>query len=210
MNLKIKKELEKIKKNKKRILASYLVIFTTLIIFLVIDQLTKNLLFKHGDIFTLNSDGLITDGNTYFLPEKIYQPRDQWLDYKIIGVRSIWHGGVTFLSTRNTFVIQFIGITVAIFVLLSVLFWNKQRFLLAFLLGLVLAGDLGNAVDRFIFNGYVKDVFFTPFVEHRGTFNFADLCIFIGIIATIIYTLVINFLEEKNQKNNKNQELIIK
>ncbi|MCU4706539.1 signal peptidase II [Mycoplasma sp. CSL7503-lung] len=210
MNLKIKNSLQKISQNKKRILASYIVIFVAFIIFFSIDQLTKNLLFKHGDIFTLNNEGLITDGNNYFLPEKIYQTPEQWLDYKIIGVRSIWHGGVTFLTTRNTFIIQFIGIAVAIFVLISVLFWQKQRFVLAFLLGLVLAGDMGNAMDRFIFNGYVKDVFYTPFAQSRGTFNFADLCIFIGIVSTIIYSLFINFLEHKNEKNNKNQKLIIK
>ncbi len=209
MNLKIKNILQKISQNKKRILASYITIFVFFIIFFSIDQLTKNLLFKHGDIFSLNKDGFITDGKNYFIPEKIYQTKEEWLDYKIIGVRSIWHGGVTFLSTRNTFLIQFIGIMVAIFTLISVLFWNRQRFILAFLLGLILAGDLGNATDRFIFNGYVKDVFYTPFAQARGTFNFADLCIFSGIIFTIIYSIFNNFIEQKNEKNNKNQQLII-
>ncbi|SYV93460.1 Signal peptidase (SPase) II, partial [Mycoplasmopsis synoviae] len=55
-----------------------------------------------------------------------------------------------------------------IFVLLVLfpLFNTKNGIFNSFFIGLIAAGDLGNMLDRFIFDGHVKDMFYTPFLEN--------------------------------------------
>lgn len=62
-------------------------------------------------------------------------------------------------------------------------------------LSVVLAGAVGNLIDRFCF-GFVTDMFeFLPF--HFAIFNVADICVVLGGIAFCIYYL---FYYEKFEK----------
>lgn len=61
--------------------------------------------------------------------------------------------------------------------------------------GLILAGALGNGIDRFLF-GYVVD-FFDFRLINFPVFNIADVCINIGVIL-LIYTT----FKPRKTKNN--------
>lgn len=72
-------------------------------------------------------------------------------------------------------------------------------------LSVILAGGLGNLIDR-IFSGYVVD-----FIDFRiirfAVFNFADICAVCGTIILFIYTL---FREIKDYRETKKHESLIK
>lgn len=212
MNKKIIWALKYIKSNKIKIIQIYITIFITLLILLMIDQLTKNLLFLHGDIKTLNDIEQVKLNNGHYISvESIYPDSSDWKDFQILGIRSIWHGGVTFAKTRNTTLIQFFSIILFFVILFYGFFVNKRHLLQGLFIGFILSGDLGNMLDRFIFNGYVKDVFYIPFLEYLfkktlGTFNFADVCIFIGIFG-VIGTSFFPKLKVNNLKRYQNSIL---
>ncbi|WP_027121448.1 signal peptidase II [Mycoplasma leonicaptivi] len=200
--------LDKLKKhlliNKKKIILSYIMFFVTFIIFFTIDQLTKNILFVHGDIKTLK-EGF--NGHLYvFLPdnrellvESIWE--DTIKNYSIIGIRSIWHGSTTFLSTRNTNTIQSISIIFLILLPFFILIPSKHFLWQSFFIGLILSGNAGNMTDRFFFAGYVKDIFYFPFFKSSGTFNFADVAIILGITGMVILSITGYFIGQNKTKN---------
>lgn len=65
---------------------------------------------------------------------------------------------------------------------------------------LVIAGGLGNVIDR-ILNGYVVD-FIEPLFIDFAVFNFADCCITVGAILMIIYQIYEIFSERKKKAEN--------
>ena len=75
---------------------------------------------------------------------------------------------------------------------MALAWWGPELLLIEQLgYGFVLAGALGNGVDRFLF-GYVVD-----FLDFRlinfPVFNLADVCINIGIICLLIASFYPNF-----------------
>ncbi|WAM05535.1 signal peptidase II [Mycoplasmopsis cynos] len=169
------------------------------------DQLTKTLLFNHGSIFDSQKLG---DGTYVTVPvtgenvlaESIYpDDPEKWLDYKIIGIRSIWRGGVTFLRTRNQFFIQGLSVFFLIVLSFSPLMVYKRPKFVGFIIGVILAGTSGNMIDRFMFLGHVKDILYVPFWSQNGTFNVADAEIISGIILFILHTIT----SSSNRKNRK-------
>ena len=68
-------------------------------------------------------------------------------------------------------------------------------------LSVVLAGAVGNLIDRLFF-GYVTDMFATTFMNF-AIFNVADICVVLGGIATVIYVL---FFYEKYEKKGKRDD----
>lgn len=64
---------------------------------------------------------------------------------------------------------------------------------------LVLAGGLGNVIDRILY-GYVVD-FIEPLFVDFAVFNFADCCITVGAILLICYELR-SFLTERKKTND--------
>ncbi|WBP84215.1 signal peptidase II [Mycoplasmopsis edwardii] len=201
---KFNKFLTNIKVNKDKIIISYIICLTAFIIFLSIDQVTKSLLFEHGSVFEGKYDGDLfyvkLADERFVIAESIYpKESDQWINYKIIGIRSIWHGGVTFLKTRNQTFIQGLSILFLIVMPLTLLFNHKRYKLIGFIIGLVLAGTAGNMIDRFVFLGHVKDILFIPFVRDRGTFNAADVEIMLGIAIFVINTLFGSFRKREYQ-----------
>ena len=53
---------------------------------------------------------------------------------------------------------------------------------------LVLAGGMGNLIDRAVF-GFVTDMFKTTFIDYP-VFNFADCCITVGVPLLFVYVLL--------------------
>ncbi|WLP85595.1 signal peptidase II [Mycoplasma seminis] len=196
-----------LKANWKKVLAAYLMLLTTFIIFFAIDQITKTLLFHHIDVNAMIKAGKSTgviDGHQIG-PETIYPNQSEWINYGLFGLRSIWHKGVTFMSTGNIAFIQAISFIISIIILLVPLYPGKHMLLYAALFGILLAGDIGNATDRIAFHGYVKDIFYVPWFD-KGTFNFADCSVFVSVIAimiVIITNLIIEYIKEKKEKTQK-------
>lgn len=68
-------------------------------------------------------------------------------------------------------------------------------------LTLILAGALGNLIDRAAF-GYVVDMFRTLFI-HFAVFNVADICVVVGgIAAALYYSFLYDRLEGKERQAN--------
>lgn len=63
----------------------------------------------------------------------------------------------------------------------------RQRRLLMLGLGLILAGTIGNFIDRLV-NGYVVDMFELLFINFP-VFNVADTCLTIGVLILIVAIL---------------------
>lgn len=65
-----------------------------------------------------------------------------------------------------------------------------------FSLGLVIAGGLGNLVDR-IFRGFVVDyIDFNPIIKYP-IFNLADICVVLGCVIVIINLIITTIKERK-------------
>lgn len=73
----------------------------------------------------------------------------------------------------------------------------KEDKILGYLLALILAGALGNFIDR-LFLHYVVDMIKLEFIDF-AIFNVADSYLTIGIIALLIYTI---YDETKTQKED--------
>ncbi|UUM19015.1 signal peptidase II [Mycoplasma sp. 1018B] len=186
------------RQNYKNLIYKYLLFIIILVVFLLLDQLTKTFLFEWNDTHT--------DG-TFIVKA----------DLGIIGIRSIGHRGVTILPWKdNTLVIALIQ-TISILMILiffSVPFYSDKKILII-IVALISSGAAGNMLDRFFFEGgMVKDILFIPFLEkwrgkQLGTFNLADVFVFLGAISYIIYFLLIIFKTKKETKNsNENEQFL--
>ena len=91
-------------------------------------------------------------------------------------------------------IVTFVAVPVCIWLL-----WKNRRgskfYSLA--LGLVIAGALGNFIDRMRL-GYVVDMFQTDFMNFP-IFNVADMCLTIGVAMVFIYAL----FEERFERKTK-------
>lgn len=183
------------KNEKKKILINYLIFVLVFIVALTIDQVTKSTLFVWKD-------------RAKFIG-------DQTPTYEgiILGIRSVEHHGVTLLPWENKATIYFIQVmSIIIFLgLLTTPFLIDSKVMLV-LFGFISAGDVGNMLDRFIFEGNVKDILFVPFLEkwqgrQIGTFNFADVFLVSGSVGLIIWFIILIFVEYFQEQKEKMNEL---
>ncbi len=104
------------------------------------------------------------------------------------------------LFSQYTWLLTAISGVVA--VALAVVLWKKILFTSAFgqfSLCLVLAGAIGNFIDRLLF-GYVTDMFRLLFINF-AVFNIADICVVVGGITACVY-----FMLFEGKKGNKPEE----
>lgn len=74
---------------------------------------------------------------------------------------------------------------------------TKENTILGYILALILAGALGNFIDRLLFQ-YVVDMIKLEFIDF-AIFNIADSYLTVGVILLIIYT----FFEDKLNENKQ-------
>ena len=82
-----------------------------------------------------------------------------------------------------------IVITLAIIMLLIIYIFNKKSYSVLEIISysMLLSGSIGNLIDRIIY-GYVNDYLdFNILGDDYPIFNFADICIVIGIILILIF-----------------------
>ena len=105
----------------------------------------------------------------------------------------VWNRGVSYGLFQAESVIGTIVLTVISLVAVAALSWwlkGADRRLLAFGLGLVVGGALGNVIDRLIY-GAVADFFrFYAFGRDWYVFNVADAAITVGVIALLLDAFV--------------------
>jgi signal peptidase II len=130
-----------------------------------------------------------------------YQLIPGWLDFEIV----INHGAVFGFGQGAR--VLFIAVSVGAIIFLTYLFATSgKRWVYQILLGMLLAGVLGNLYDRVVF-GYVRDMIhalpmwknFFPYV-----FNVADSFLCTGVTLMVIYSLV---AEHRAKTNRERQEV---
>ena len=110
-------------------------------------------------------------------------PIPNWL-----GLNYVQNTGVAFsFFDQYTMILAIVSLVVSILLILAIAFkWVRHPFG-RFTLMLILAGAVGNLIDRF-FMGYVTDMIQVLFVRF-AVFNVADIFVVTGAILLVIYVL---------------------
>ena len=113
----------------------------------------------------------------------------------VLGITYVQNTGAAFSSFPNaTMVLAGISLLVSLLLILAILLrWVRHPFG-RFTLMLLLAGAVGNLIDRALL-GYVTDMFETLFMRF-AVFNVADICVVVGGIAFCVYYLFFHGKEE--------------
>lgn len=116
----------------------------------------------------------------------------------VVELRFVLNQGMAFslLSGKQLFLIIATSIAL-IFVAYGLFFRSRGRYLQQAALLLILAGGIGNLIDR-VLNGEVVDYINLLFMQF-AVFNFADICVCVGVG---LWVLVI-FLEELHAENGQ-------
>ena len=116
----------------------------------------------------------------------------------VVELRFVLNPGMAFslLSGKQLFLIIATSIAL-IFVAYGLFFRSRGRYLQQAALLLILAGGIGNLIDR-VLNGEVVDYINLLFMQF-AVFNFADICVCVGVG---LWVLVI-FLEELHAENGQ-------
>ena len=101
----------------------------------------------------------------------------------------------------------FLVITAAALIIMPIILYRyrKLHFLFGFSLSMILAGAIGNMIDR-VFLGYVVDFIEAVFIDFP-VFNVADICVTVGAFLMAIYLIFLDktFFVDK-PKNESNGE----
>lgn len=94
-------------------------------------------------------------------------------------------------------------VTLLMVIAIAILLWKtpKKDKHLRFSYALVLAGGIGNLIDR-IFYGYVVDFLCFP---NFPVFNIADCCVTVGIFLIIVFTFAEIKKDNRQKKQNGNK-----
>ena len=108
-------------------------------------------------------------------------------------------GAAWSMFSGSTFALAVIAIVVLVVLLVAVALFSRHiTWLEAFSLGLVFAGGIGNAIDRFTL-GYVVDFIQTLFINFP-TFDVADIGVTCGVVLFLLSFITRTFREESSSK----------
>lgn len=125
-------------------------------------------------------------------------------DFEILDLTYLENSGAVFGSFAGMrwFLVGIVSIMLVI-CLWGLIHYRNGSKLLNVSLTLILAGGIGNLIDRLFRNGLVID-YLEVKLFHFAIFNFADCCVVIGIVFFIFYIL---FLDSKSvSKKGKSEE----
>lgn len=146
-----------------------LVLACTVCIWLVLDRVTKIYFDSSG-----NSVGSIISG-----------PYAGLIQFRLVHNQGAAWG----IFSDSTFFLGILSLVLCAVILIFV--WHERRALTCLdfcLLGLVLAGGIGNCIDRFMY-GYVVDFIETAFMSFP-VFNIADIGVTCGVILFVVMYLI--------------------
>ena len=105
-------------------------------------------------------------------------------------------GGAYGIGNDSTF--MFIIVNIIIITLIGKFILSKKNDIstnILFSIGLIVAGGIGNLIDR-VFRGFVIDyIDFNPLIKYP-VFNLADICVVIGCLIVVI-NVIINIIKER-------------
>ncbi len=136
--------------------------------------------------------------------------KDNFKDFEIIKgffyLTYVENRGAAFGILQN-FRWFFIILTVIALAVMVWYFIKNQNKMLRLSLSFIMAGELGNFIDR-LFRGFVVDFFdFYPFGYNFPVFNVADICVNIGVFFLLIYVLFIYKEQEEDKVSEDTQEV---
>ena len=108
---------------------------------------------------------------------------------------SILSGKVDFLIVITSLAL----ITIAVAILMKKFDSKLEEFCFV----LILAGGIGNLIDR-VLNGFVVDYLEFLFIRFP-VFNFADILICCGVGLFVLYTIKVEFLSKNKKDKNSNE-----
>ena len=106
-------------------------------------------------------------------------------------------GAAFSLMRRHTWLLTLISAAVVLAMCGLILKGSFKNRLGMFSAALVLAGGVGNLIDRAVF-GFVTDMFKTTFIDF-AVFNVADCCITVGVPLLFLYVLLYVGKDEKKE-----------
>lgn len=122
--------------------------------------------------------------------------------FGLFQLRYVENTGAAFSSfSDNTQLLTVFTVIILAVCLLLLMTKKLKPLFLNICLLLVIAGGLGNVIDRIVY-GYVVD-FIEPLFVNFAVFNFADCCITVGAALIIIYEIY-ELFSEKKKKADKN------
>jgi len=154
------------------------IMITTILLLIFIDQLTKQLIVR-----IMNLGESFTVINNFFL---ISSHRNT--------------GGAWGILTGQMFVfyfITFIAFVLFYFLIKEVDFKNKKVYSIA--VSLLIAGAIGNFIDRILFQEVVDFLDFYIFGYDFPIFNVADMCLVIGVLLFGYDILLEDIIHDKNK-----------
>jgi len=136
--------------------------------------------------------------------------KDNFKDFEIIKgffyLTYVENRGAAFGILQN-FRWFFIILTVIALAVMVWYFIKNQNKMLRLSLSFIMAGAVGNFIDR-LFRGFVVDFFdFYPFGYNFPVFNVADICVNIGVFFLLIYVLFIYKEQEEDKVSEDTQEV---
>jgi signal peptidase II len=154
-------------------------------------------------VFTVALIGLDQWTKWYFLTNK-----DRFANFEVIEnffyLSYVENRGAAFGILQN-FRWAFIVLTIMALIVMVWYFINNENNVLRLALAFIMAGALGNFIDR-LFRGFVVDFLnFYPFGYDFPVFNVADICINIGAVLLIFYFLFL-YREPKKHKEEAAHE----
>lgn len=166
--------------NRKKIIMNLIIFIYIIGILLIIDLVTKQTLFEWSE----NNLGKNQYDNNF--------RTQNWL----FGIRSVSNSGLTsFGNNMPLGLVHFFNFVILIVCIFFVIILKSKWFVVS--LAFIFAGTLGNMIDRFAFEGYVRDIIYLPWFD-RGTFNFADVDAVVGTIMASV-TLIVQLIMNWNQ-----------
>lgn len=161
------KKINKVIKNKKIILVVLLTIFL-----IIIDQLVK-----------------------FIIVNNLYNSTITVLN-EVLNLTYVENTGGAFgIGSNNTIMFVIVNIII-ITIIIKFILSKKDDVSTSILmsLALILTGGIGNLIDR-VFRGYVIDyIDINPLIKYP-MFNIADICVVVGSIIIVIYTIIITIKE---------------
>ncbi len=159
----------------------FFILFPIICILIIFDNFTK----------IIAKNNLIEEKTIKFIPH--------FINFQLITNRGSAYG-----NNSNNFELTIIlAVLMTLICIIGFLFFYEPLYIISFTL--LVAGDLGNLINRIWNNAYVIDFLSWEFIKPYFIFNFADMFITFGVILFIFSLLFIEFwLEPRfNKKINK-------
>lgn len=120
-------------------------------------------------------------------------------DLKLFNLTNILNDGAgwSIFSGKTAFLIIVTSLML-IAIIVYMIFYAERNRLLFSCFSLIIAGGIGNLIDRVFRGGNVIDYIQAMFIDFP-VFNFADICVVFGVILFIVYIL---FFENKKHKHD--------